>query len=403
VSYYHDDPTEESRSRNSILSSVLVLILLIGGGGFFIKTTLAANIRLSSGTAIEFGQATSQAVACSGGESLTLAPQSTFVNAANGSGIYSLSAIKVANIPNSCFGVNFQLRAYGTSSSTPLAIFNTTSTEAIVNYEATGVSLRAPKTGISVSGSTGTFTVTFTSPVAQSTSVAKITIQSGLGTEQTYEVGERGPGGGIVFYVASAKFSSPGSACGSSCKYLEVAPSTWQSAGATVADDANYVYSTNTTVASAQDNTTAGTESGLANNTVVEKFNWKIGQGFYNTSVMKVSGATSAAQAAVLAYAGSSVAGQWFLPSMNELNELCKYAWGQATGVPTVACVGSGTFKSTANAGGNLGGFVQNFYVSSTESNTNKVNDALNIRFSSAAIGTYVKTYAMAVRPIRAF
>ena len=403
MSYYHDDPTEESRSRNSILSSVLVLILLIGGSGFFIKTTLAANIRLSSGTAIEFGQATSQAVACSGGQSLTLAPQSTFVNAANGSGIYSLSAIKVSNIPNSCFGVNFQLRAYGTSSSTPLAIFNTTSTVAIVNYDATGTSLRAPKTGISVSGATGTFTVTFTSPVAESTSVAKVTIQSGLGTEQTYEVGERGPGGGIVFYVSAAKFSSPGSACGSSCKYLEVAPSTWQSAGATVANDGDYVYSNNTTVASAQDNTTAGTESGLSNGPVIEKFNWKIGQGFYNTSVMKVSGATSAAQAAVLAYAGSSVAGQWFLPSMNELNELCKYAWGQATGVPTVACVGSGTFKSTASAGGDLGGFVSSFYLSSTESNTNKVNDALNIRFNSAAIGTYVKTYAMAVRPIRAF
>jgi hypothetical protein len=233
--------------------------------------------------------------------------------------------------------------------------------------------------------------------------VGKLTIQSGLGTDQTYEVGERGPGGGIVFYVASAKFSSPGSACGTSCKYLEVAPSTWQSAGATVTDDSNYVYSNNTTVASAQDNTTAGTESGLSNGPVVEKFNWKIGQGFYNTSVMKVSGATSGAQAAVLAYAGGSVAGQWFLPSLNELNELCKYAWGKATGVPTVACVASGTYKSTANVGGDLGGFTQYYYLSSTESNTNKLLDALNINFTNAAIGTYAKTYGMAVRPIRAF
>jgi len=405
VSYYHDDPTEESRSRKSIIPSLLVLILLIGGGGLFIKTTLAANIRLSSGAAIEFGQATSQAVACSGAQSLTLEPQSTFVNAANGTGTYSLSAIKVSNIPSSCNGENFTLSAYGSSSSTPLAIFNSTSTQAIVNYDAANVSLRAPKSGISISGGNGTFTVTFASPAAQSTSVAKITIQSSLGTDQTYDVGERGPGGGIVFYVASQTFSSPGSACGSSCRYLEVAPSTWQSAGATVADDnQNYLYSNNTTVASAQDNTTAGTQSGLSNGPVVEKFNWRIGQGFYNTSVMKVSGATSTAQAAVLAYAGSSVAGQWFIPSMNELNELCKYAWGQATGVPTVACVGgSGTFKSTANAGGNLGGFVQSFYVSSTESNTNKVNDALNIRFNSGALGTYVKNYGMAIRPIRAF
>ena len=403
MSYYHDDPVDESSPRNSIFSSALALVLLLAGGIFFLQSTLAANISLNSGRTIEFGQGFSQAVACSGSQSVTVNPKSTFVNASNGSGTYYLSEITIGNIPTSCNGVNFKMSAYGSSGTTALAIFNSTSTEAIVNYDASGVSLRAPKTGISVSGGNGTFTITFATPVAQSTSVAKVTIQSGMGTDRTYELGETGPGGGVVFYVSAAKFSSPGSACGTSCKYLEVAPSTWQSAGATVANDANYVYSNNTTVASAQDNITAGTESGLSNGPVIEKFNWKIGQGFYNTSVMKVSGATSAAQAAVLAYAGSSVAGQWFLPSMNELNELCKYAWGRATGVPTVACVGSGTFKSTANAGGNLGGFVSSFYLSSTESNTNKVNDALNIRFDSAAIGTYVKTYAMAVRPIRAF
>ncbi len=70
--------------------------------------------------------------------------------------------------------------------------------------------------------------------------------------------------------------------------------------------------------------------------------------------------ANSAAKDAVLAYAGTATAGQWFIPSMNELNELCKYARGQTTGVLTVACVtGSGIFKSTANAGSDLGGFVK--------------------------------------------
>ena len=399
MSYYHDDPTEESRSRKSIIPSFLVLILLVTGSGFFIKTTLAANIRLSSGAAIEFGQSVSQAVACSGSQNVIVTPESSFVNAANGTGTYYLSEIEVKNIPSSCNGVNFTLSAYGSSSSTPLAIFNSTSTQAIVYYDAGSASLRAPKTGISVTGGDGTFTVTFASPIAESTSVAKVTIQSGLGSEEVYQVGQTGPGGGIVFYAASAKFSSPGSACNNSCKYLEVAPSNWQSGGVSVANDNDYLYSNNTTVASAQDATTAGTQSGFAN----EKFNWKIGQGFYNTSVMKVSGATSTAQAAVLAYAGSAVAGQWFIPSMNELNELCKYAWGQATGVPTVACVASGTFKSTANAGGTLGGFKQSFYWSSSESYGNKANDGMNLNFSNGAIGPYVKTYAMAVRPIRAF
>jgi len=400
VSFYHDDPVDESRPRNSLFSSAFALVLLLAGGIFFLQSTLAANISLNSGGTTEFGQAVSQAVACSGSQNVTVTPKSSFVNAATGTGTYYLASITVSNIPTSCNGVNFKLSAYGASSSTPLAIFNSTSTEAVVNYEADSVSLRAPKTGISVSGGSGTFTIAFASPVAQSTSVAKVTIQSGMGTEEVYVVGQTGPGGGIVFYVASAKFSSPGSACNNSCKYLEVAPSTWQSAGVTVADDGNYIYSDNTTVATGQNVATAGTESGFAN----EKFNWKIGQGFYNTSVMKVSGATSTAQAAVLAYAGSSVAGQWFIPSMNELNELCKYARGQTTGVVTAQCVtGSGTFKSTANAGGTLGGFVENFYWSSTEGYSWIVNDGMNIRVSTGAQGPYVKTYLMAVRPIRAF
>jgi hypothetical protein len=394
VSYYHDDPTEESRSRKSIIPSFLVLILLISGGGFFVKTTLAANVALNSGASTEFGQSVSQAVACSGGQNLTVTPKSSFVNAANGTGTYYLRAIEVKNIPTSCNGVNFNLRAYNSSSSTPLAIFNTTSTEAIVNYDALNVSLRAPFTGISISGGNGAFTVNFTSPVAQSTTVAKVTIQSGLGTDRTYQVGERGPGGGIVFYVSATNFTSAGSNCHPACRYLEVAPATWQSEGATVANDITYQWSSSNTVATGQDTVTAGTESGFAG----EKFNWKIGQGFYNTSVMRVSGATSAAQAKVLAYAGGATAGQWFIPSVNELNELCKYARGQTTGVPTVACVGGGTLKSgTAN---DLGGFVNDRYQSSSEFNT---SSGYRLGFQGLAPTNNLKEFSLYVRPIRAF
>jgi hypothetical protein len=393
VSYYHDDPTEEPRSRKSIIPSFLVLILLISGGGFFVKTTLAANVALNSGASTEFGQSVSQAVACSGGQNLTVTPKSSFVNAANGTGTYYLSAIEVKNIPNSCNGVNFNLRAYDSSNSTPLAIFNSTSTEAIVNYDALNVSLRSPFTGISISGGNGTFTVTFTSPAAQSTSVAKVTIQSGVGTKR-YQVGERGPGGGIVFYASATNFTSAGSTCNTACRYLEVAPATWQSEGVTVENDATYQWSSNTTVATGQDTVTAGTESGISG----EKFNWRIGQGFYNTSVMKVSGATSAAQAKVLAYAGGSTAGQWFIPSMNELNELCKYARGQTTGVLTVACASSGTLKTgTVN---DLGGFVGGNYWSSSEFNA---SSASRQSFQPLAWGQGGKNFSVAIRPVRAF
>lgn len=213
-----------------------------------------------------------------------------------------------------------------------------------------------------------------------------------------YVVGDRGPGGGIIFYVAAATFTSAGSACNTSCKYLEVAPSTWQSG--VVQDDLSYVWSTNSLVATGQDFTTASTE-GIFSNRSIEKANWRIGQGFYNTSTMKVAGATSDAQAAVLAYAAAdSSAGQWFIPSINELNELCKYAYGQNTGDPSVACSNSGLLKSTLNAGSDLGGFLPGLYWSSTEES---VSRARLIDFNvGAPVRRTDKFFDIHIRPIRA-
>jgi hypothetical protein len=390
--FYHDDPIEEispTKLRTKFFTTGVLIIASI----FFFQSTLAGNISLNSNSGVEFGQGVSQAVACSGSTNLTLTPQSTFINGSPGT--HYLQSVTVSNIPTSCYGVDFIISAYGDSSSTPLALFNGTSTSAVI-YNDNGTFLPGIRaTGMTVSSSTGTFTAIFTTPVAQSSDVFKLTIQSGL--HSVYKVGDRGPGGGIVYYVSATNFTSTGSTCNTTCKYLEVAPATWQSAGVSVADDTTYQWSTNTASITGQDTVTAGTESAFAG----EKFNWKIGQGFYNTSVMKVSGATSTAQAAVLAYAGGSTAGQWFIPSMNELNELCKYARGQTTGVLTVKCVaGSGTFKSTANAGADLGGFVANYYWSSSEANA--VYAWAQI-FSLGGPSNVGKTFTYYVRPVRAF
>jgi len=214
-------------------------------------------------------------------------------------------------------------------------------------------------------------------------------------------VGDRGPGGGIVYYVSAANFTSTGSTCNTACKYLEVAPATWQT-GVVENDSVNYVWSDNRTVATGQNITNASTEGNFARVTW-EKENWKIGQGFSNTSLMKVTNATSTAQAKVLAYAGNSTAGQWFIPSMNELNELCKYARGQTTGVLTVACVtGSGIFKSTANAGTDLGGFVDFIYYSSSE--FNELYALYQDFRDGTQDGAYKDMPGLAyVRPVRAF
>jgi Protein of unknown function (DUF1566) len=117
---------------------------------------------------------------------------------------------------------------------------------------------------------------------------------------------------------------------------------------------------------------------------------------------MRVSGATpdatSAAQAAVLAYAGNSTAGQWFIPSMNELNELCKYAWGQTTGDLTVRCNSTGTLKTgTAN---DLGGFVGARYWSSSE---NSATSAYLQYFNGGFQSNPTKSTNYLIRPVRAF
>jgi hypothetical protein len=396
--FYHDDPLEDKMGRK-FQSKFLTTAVVIFASVFFFQSTLASNISLNSSQGIEFGQGISQAVACSGATNLTVTPYSSFVNAANSTGTYYLKSVKVSNIPSSCYGVDFTINAFGNSDSAPLALFNSTSTAAVIYNNAGTFSRGTGSTGMTVASSSGTFTATFTTPVAQSSSVFKITIQSGAHSVVTCAqggsciVGDRGPGGGIVYYVSVTPFTSTGSNCNTTCKYLEVAPAGWNN-GAVVANDPLLVWSSNSSLTTGQDKVTAGTESAFAN----EKFNWKIGQGFYNTSVMKVAGATSTAQAAVLAYAGGSTAGQWFIPSMNELNELCKYARGQTTGVLTVACTSGGTLKTgTAD---DLGGFVANSNWSSSEGGA---FSAWFQDFGSGNQGEGTKGSALYVRPVRAF
>ena len=370
---YHDDPIEEPQSRSPRTLFVTSGAFIFGALLLF-QGTFAGNISLSSGTGIEFGQGITQAVACSGNTDLTLTPRSSFTNGSPGS--HYLNSVTVSGIPESCDGVDFTISAYNNSSSAPLAIFNTTSTAAVVYNDDGNFIAGVGGTGLSVTSGTGRFTITFTTPVALATSVAKITMQSGM-HKLCYEVGncavgERGPGGGIVFYVSANYFTSDGSTCADKCKYLEAAPGNWAGAGYG-GSDPQLNWSTDETSLTGQ-NVNYSSWSGYVPESyyIGELVNWRIGKGFSNTSLMAVSGATSTAKNAALSYAGTDgSAGQWFIPSFNELNELCKYARGQATGNPKVSCNTSGTIKSTLNFGEVYGGFVEgvsgNYYMSSSE------------------------------------
>jgi len=181
--FYHDDPIEPElpRRRNSIGIAGFIVFLICGG--LYIQTTLAANVSLNSGAQIEFGQGLTQTVACSGNTALTITPTSSFVNSSGG-GAHYVDSVKVSNIPSSCNGYDFTLNGFGNSSSSPLALFNSTSSSAVVyNNNGTFELGVGTLTDASITSGSGTFTITFTNPVALSSNMFKLTIQSGAHTE----------------------------------------------------------------------------------------------------------------------------------------------------------------------------------------------------------------------------
>ena len=122
-----------------------------------------------------------------------------------------------------------------------------------------------------------------------------------------YIVGDTGPGGGIVFYVAPTFFTqvgATGSMCSTNCKYLEFAPT-------------NASVSQNERVSACS----------------VFPINPQgIGTGYANTLALAAvtcenRAITNAADLS-LAYRGPNNLSDWFLPSRDELTMMCRWARG---------------------------------------------------------------------------
>jgi hypothetical protein len=314
--YYYDDPVEEPVVKRKNPKSILASVMLLLAGGLFLNTTLAANINISTGGKVEFGQGIAVTTACSGSTALIVTPNSSFVNS-SGAGSYYLSSVTVSGIPSGCNGADFQISVYDSVTSTALPIFGTNKTVASVWNN--GGSYQGGKgwLGSNITSGSGTFTVSFTTPVALASTVGRLTLQSSTHaagdciTEALCALGDTGPGGGMVFY-AGAAFTMTGATCNTNCHYLEWAPVSWAS---TQSQNASFnVPGTSTTDARATlmpSNLLVGTTTSF-------------GSGLNNTSLManavgSGTSSTNAAKAALLYAANDSSAGQWFLPSRDEL------------------------------------------------------------------------------------
>jgi hypothetical protein len=387
--FYHDDPTPQI-AKNKLPSKFITTGVLILGSILFFQGTFAGNISLNSGSSVEFGQGLSQTVACSGSTNLTLTAYSSFTNATQ-TGTHYLEKITVSNIPSGCRGADFTIRAYGDSDSTPLSLFNVNSkTATIQTIDTPGTSNDSGiawggASGISVSASTtgDAFTVTFTTPVAPSSEVAKITLES----NKPYYYGGPGGGGGTVFYVSTTGFNC-GTTITARCKYLEAAPALWNAGGAEptllwaqqTPVDYRFVYVPNAT-------------------------SQVIGGGYSNTRAVVLQGNTnSATSAAVLADSHSvtvrgAVVDDWYLPSKDELNQMCKWQRGRSWVSDATAC---STGVGAINTGPGARGFLDvKDYWSSSQAGT--ASKAYEQNFTSGASLDGGKDWSQYVRPIRAF
>ena len=196
-------------------------------------------------------------------------------------------------------------------------------------------------------------------------------------------VGNTGPGGGVVFYVQAAGGTfNCGVAFTSTCKYLEVAPSGWNTGA-----DPQKMWAV--TAHQSSNIATITNDSSPYNNAL------GIGLGYKNSiAIVNQGNNTTTAAGAARAYAGGSQS-DWYLPTTAELNLLCQWARNVAQSV-TTACTGG-----TLNTGtGASGGFSAGFYWSSSEyDGTIAWLQVFNYGYQDLA----VKNGTTYVRPVRAF
>ena len=217
---------------------------------------------------------------------------------------------------------------------------------------------------------------------------------------RVYNVGDIGPGDGLVFYIDST----------SGLRY-EMAPKNW---GAGSAIDPTKAWTTTALFCyasgSSTDNANCQTNNLYPGTTLVQSASTTaseaIGMGSANTDAiiarMAAGSVSSSDYAAGLASAYASGGySDWFLPSKDELNAMCYYSRNlSASPDPTVNCYGSGGTTQDGTFAAGTYGFAIGDYWSSSQ---NTANFAWARPLVNGNQSNDFKTKALQVRPVRAF
>jgi hypothetical protein len=276
--------------------------------------------------------------------------------------------------------------AFTLSSTTEARTVNTAATGFTINSTGGAIAsfaINATAPGMSFNTTTGAltgtpntiaaatnYTITATNASGNATQTFRLTV-----TAVVYTVGQTGPGGGTVFYVATTSFNC-GPTLAATCTYLEAAPSGWNTGA-----DPNLSWATD-----ANSNRTNTVPAPGAIQTA-------IGTGYQNSdAIVAQTGnvAVSSAAVAARAYRGNSLS-DWYLTSKDELNQMCKWARGQAWTSDATVCTSDGKLAA---------GFVQQKYWSSSET---IASAAWVQHFGTLFQADEFKTSAFYVRPVRAF
>jgi hypothetical protein len=254
---------------------------------------------------------------------------------------------------------------------------------AIASYS---ISPAAPA-GLTFSTSTGLLSGTPTSVASATAYTITATNASGSNTRTftltvtaIISVGDTGPGGGKIFYVATTPF-----ACGptgaATCTYLEAAPAGWKTPTEPTRSWATAVSSNQSTSVPAPG----------ARQTA-------IGTGYQNSDAIVAQTVNVAATSAAVearTYSGNGLT-DWYLPSKDELNQMCKWQGGDAWTSDATVCTGG-----TLNSGTGAAGFQASNYWSSTEDT--ELRAWVQYFNTGVQDNSFQKANVRFVRPIRAF